>query len=183
MVAWPFKLFGVKYIFDHHDANPELYYSKYERKDFLYKTQVWLEQWTYRFSDVVMATNRSYADLATTRGGHSPAAYLSFATVPIWRLSKPVAPKAGIEIWQALPGGICGDDEYPGRAGYPPRGGATHQEVGPDVTCISPCGGRPRVGGAAQDERGDGAGGNVQLHRAGSGCGIVGCPFHCRYVG
>ena len=34
MVALPFKLFGVKYIFDHHDANPELYYSKYERKDF-----------------------------------------------------------------------------------------------------------------------------------------------------
>lgn len=34
MVALPFKLFGVKYIFDHHDANPELYHSKYEREDF-----------------------------------------------------------------------------------------------------------------------------------------------------
>ena len=29
LVALPFKLFGVKYIFDHHDAIPELYVSKY----------------------------------------------------------------------------------------------------------------------------------------------------------
>ena len=59
LVALPFKLFGVKYIFDHHDANPELYLSKYEKLGLLYKTQVWLEKMTYRFSDVVMATNRA----------------------------------------------------------------------------------------------------------------------------
>ena len=29
LVALPFKMLGVKYIFDHHDANPELYVSKY----------------------------------------------------------------------------------------------------------------------------------------------------------
>ncbi len=72
LVALPFKLFGVKYIFDHHDANPELYYSKYEKKDFLYKVQAWLERLTYRFSDVVIATNGSYRDLAVTRGGLPP---------------------------------------------------------------------------------------------------------------
>jgi len=72
LVALPFKLFGVKYIFDHHDANPELYFSKYEKRDFFYKTQIWLERLTYRFSDVVMATNQSYAELAVKRGGHSP---------------------------------------------------------------------------------------------------------------
>jgi len=72
LVALPFKLFGVKYIFDHHDANPELYYAKFERKDFFYKTQVWLEKLTYRFSDVVMATNESYRQLAVRRGCISP---------------------------------------------------------------------------------------------------------------
>jgi glycosyltransferase involved in cell wall biosynthesis len=72
LIALPFKLFGVKYIFDHHDANPELYYSKYERKDFFYKAQVWLEKLTYRFSDVVMATNESYKSLAVSRGGVDP---------------------------------------------------------------------------------------------------------------
>jgi glycosyltransferase involved in cell wall biosynthesis len=72
LVALPFKLFGVKYIFDHHDANPELYLSKYDEKGVFYKIQVWLEKMTYRFSDVVMATNESYAELATTRGGLAP---------------------------------------------------------------------------------------------------------------
>jgi glycosyltransferase involved in cell wall biosynthesis len=68
LVALPYKLFGVKYIFDHHDAIPELYLSKYGRRGLLYKTQVLLEKLTYRFSDVVMATNASYSDLATKRG-------------------------------------------------------------------------------------------------------------------
>jgi glycosyltransferase involved in cell wall biosynthesis len=72
LVALPFKLFGVKYIFDHHDAIPELYLSKYDNRGFLYKTQVLLEKWTYRFSDVVMATNASYSDLAVNRGGVAP---------------------------------------------------------------------------------------------------------------
>lgn len=69
LVALPFKLLGVKYIFDHHDANPELYLSKYGKKGFFYRAQVWLEKLTYRFSDVVMCTNGSYRDLAVTRGG------------------------------------------------------------------------------------------------------------------
>jgi glycosyltransferase involved in cell wall biosynthesis len=72
LVALPFRLFGVRYIFDHHDANPELYYSKYERKDFFWKAQVWLEKLTYRSADVVMATNESYRDLAIHRGRLDP---------------------------------------------------------------------------------------------------------------
>jgi glycosyltransferase involved in cell wall biosynthesis len=59
----------VKYIFDHHDVNPELYYSKYERKDFFYHAQVWLERATFRCSDVVMSTNNSYREVALNRGG------------------------------------------------------------------------------------------------------------------
>jgi glycosyltransferase involved in cell wall biosynthesis len=72
LVALPFKLLGVKYIFDHHDANPELYLSKYEKKGLLYSAQVLLEKLSYRFSDVVMATNHSYRELALTRGGLAP---------------------------------------------------------------------------------------------------------------
>ena len=72
LIALPFKLLGVKFIFDHHDANPELYVAKYGNTGFLYELQVWLEKFTYRFSDVVMATNCSYRDLAITRGGIAP---------------------------------------------------------------------------------------------------------------
>lgn len=68
LVALPFKLFGVKYIFDHHDVNPELYFSKYESKGFFYKAQLWLEKATFDCSDVVMSTNNSYRDVAIKRG-------------------------------------------------------------------------------------------------------------------
>jgi glycosyltransferase involved in cell wall biosynthesis len=69
LIALPFKLLGIKYIFDQHDANPELYVSKYEKKGLMHKVLVVLERLTYRFSDVVMATNGSYRDLALSRGG------------------------------------------------------------------------------------------------------------------
>jgi glycosyltransferase involved in cell wall biosynthesis len=72
LVALPFKAFGVRYIFDHHDANPELYLSKYGKADLLYRSQVLLEKLTYRLSDVVIATNQSYRELALTRGGLAP---------------------------------------------------------------------------------------------------------------
>jgi len=72
LVALPFKALGVKYIFDFHDANPELYLAKYERKGRLYDVLVWLEKMTFRFSDVVIATNNSYRDIAITRGGLHP---------------------------------------------------------------------------------------------------------------
>ena len=72
LIALTFKIFGVKYIFDHHDANPELYLSKYEREDFLYRAQVWLEKLTFRFSDVVISTNESYKALAIARGERNP---------------------------------------------------------------------------------------------------------------
>ena len=64
LVALPFRIFGVRYIFDHHDANPELYLSKYDRHDSFYKVQVWLEKLTYRSASIVMATNESYKSLA-----------------------------------------------------------------------------------------------------------------------
>jgi glycosyltransferase involved in cell wall biosynthesis len=92
LVALPFKLFGVKYIFDHHDASPELYLSKYERKGLFYKIQVWLEKMTYRVSDVVMATNRSYQALAVSRGGLAPEDVFVVRNGPDLRVLNAVPP-------------------------------------------------------------------------------------------
>jgi glycosyltransferase involved in cell wall biosynthesis len=72
LVALPFKLLGVKYIFDHHDANPELYVSKYGKRGTLYRVLVALEKLTYWVSDVVIVTNLSYKELAVNRGGVPP---------------------------------------------------------------------------------------------------------------
>jgi glycosyltransferase involved in cell wall biosynthesis len=93
LVALPFKLLGVKYIFDHHDINPELYFSKYGKQGFLYKVLVWLEKLTFRFADVAMSTNRSYADLAVTRGGLDPRDVFVVRNGPDSQKLKAVPPK------------------------------------------------------------------------------------------
>ncbi len=92
LVALPFKLLGVKYIFDHHDANPELYVSKYGKQGGLYKILVTLERLTYRFSDVVMVTNLSYRDLAVKRGNLDPQNVFVVRNGPRKDKFKPVPP-------------------------------------------------------------------------------------------
>ncbi|MBC8006871.1 MAG: glycosyltransferase family 4 protein [Prolixibacteraceae bacterium] len=68
-----FKLFGKKFVFDHHDINPELYEAKFGRRDFFYRLILKLERWTFRTADVSIATNESYKRIAIERGGMSPA--------------------------------------------------------------------------------------------------------------
>jgi len=72
LVAAPFKPLGVKYIFDHHDVNPELYVAKYNKRGAVFKVLTYLEKLTFKFSDCVMCTNMSYRDLAIARGGLNP---------------------------------------------------------------------------------------------------------------
>jgi len=94
LVALTFKIFGVKYIFDHHDANPELYLSKYNKKGVVYHAQIRLETLTYRFSDVVIATNATYRSLAITRGGLNPEDVFVVRNGPECDTFKPVPPNA-----------------------------------------------------------------------------------------
>ncbi len=92
LVALPFKLFGVKYIFDHHDVNPELYLAKYERKDLLYKVQAHLEKLTFRLSDVVISTNESYKEIAVNRGCVPPDSVFVVRNGPDLKTFKSVPP-------------------------------------------------------------------------------------------
>ena len=69
LVALFFKPFGVKYIFDHHDINPELYLAKYSKKGFFYNLMLFLEKLTFRVADFSIATNESYKEIAIHRGG------------------------------------------------------------------------------------------------------------------
>lgn len=66
-----FKLFGVRFIFDHHDLNPELYLAKFGRKDFFYRLVCLAERATFRAADVSLATNESFREVAVQRG-HMP---------------------------------------------------------------------------------------------------------------
>ncbi|MCP4266940.1 MAG: glycosyltransferase family 4 protein [Candidatus Brocadiaceae bacterium] len=72
LVAIPFKLFGKKFVFDHHDINPELYEAKFNRKDFYYKLMLYFERRTFKNAKVCIATNNSYKQIAIERGGKKP---------------------------------------------------------------------------------------------------------------
>jgi glycosyltransferase involved in cell wall biosynthesis len=63
-----YKVFGKKFVFDHHDINPELYEAKFGRRDGFYKLMLALERWTFRTADVSLATNESYRRIALERG-------------------------------------------------------------------------------------------------------------------
>ena len=67
-VAFVFKMFGVKYVFDHHDINPELYIAKYGRKGIFYQFLLLAERLTFAVADYSIATNESYREIAIRRG-------------------------------------------------------------------------------------------------------------------
>ncbi|QIE44002.1 glycosyltransferase family 4 protein (plasmid) [Rhodobacteraceae bacterium SC52] len=69
LIAWQFKLFGKRYIFDHHDINPELYEAKFNKRGFFWKLMVLFEKLNFKSADVVISTNQSYREIAMTRGG------------------------------------------------------------------------------------------------------------------
>lgn len=114
LVALPFKLLGVKYIFDHHDINPELYEAKFDKRGFFWKLMVLFEKLTFKAADVSMATNHSYRKIAIERGGMAPEKVFVVRSGPDLSRLKRVPP---VESWKNgrkhLVGyvGVMGDQE------------------------------------------------------------------------
>ena len=61
-------LHGAALVFDQHDLSPELYETKYGRRDALHRALVWAERATFTAADVVISTNETYREIALTRG-------------------------------------------------------------------------------------------------------------------
>jgi glycosyltransferase involved in cell wall biosynthesis len=67
------KLFGKKYIFDHHDLSPELYRSRYKTQGGAIPTALQLcETASAKLANVVIATNESYRAIDIERNGVKP---------------------------------------------------------------------------------------------------------------
>lgn len=73
LTAKSYKKKNVKYVFDHHDINPELYIAKFNKKDFFYKLMCFFEKRTFKTADASIATNESYRQIAINRGGMKPS--------------------------------------------------------------------------------------------------------------
>jgi glycosyltransferase involved in cell wall biosynthesis/peptidoglycan/xylan/chitin deacetylase (PgdA/CDA1 family) len=68
LIALFFRLFGVRFIFDHHDLVPELCRVRFPRIPLLYRLVCFAERLTFRTADVTIATNESFREIAAVRG-------------------------------------------------------------------------------------------------------------------
>jgi glycosyltransferase involved in cell wall biosynthesis len=82
LIAWPFKLFGVRVIYDVHDLWPEMFEAKFARRGILYWIVRVAERLTYACANVVMATNDSVRGVAIERGRKRPDHVFVVRTAP-----------------------------------------------------------------------------------------------------
>lgn len=73
LLARLWRPYGVKFVFDHHDLNPELFISRFGEPDgglaaMEFNGLRWLERQTFRAADRVISTNESYKKIAIKRG-------------------------------------------------------------------------------------------------------------------
>lgn len=115
LLAWFYKLFGKKFLFDHHDLSPEMYLAKDgTSKGFLYKGLLLLERLTFKTADVVVTTNESHKEIAMRRGDVPEANIFIVRTGPDFeRLQiKPIEPalKDGRSYLVCYLGQMCPQD-------------------------------------------------------------------------
>ncbi len=93
-IAAFYKLFGRKFVFDHHDLSPEMYYARFTGSGnrLVYRTLVWLEKISCRLADHVIATNESYRAVEMDRGKVAPQRVTVVRNGPDLDRRKPVAP-------------------------------------------------------------------------------------------
>ena len=88
---------GVRFIFDHHDLNPELFLSRFGAPKGLsqrlqYKGLEWLERQSFRTADRITSTNESYKAIAVRRGGRRTDEVTVVRSGPDTKLMRPIYP-------------------------------------------------------------------------------------------
>ena len=101
LLAWLWRARGVRFIFDQHDLNPELFLSRFGKPSspaarVEYRGLLWLERMTYRIADRVISTNGSYKAVAERRGHRDPATVTVVRSGPDTRVMRPVYPDPAI---------------------------------------------------------------------------------------
>ena len=72
LLALWYRLWGVRYLFDHHDVCPELFEAKFGKKGLLYRIMLIWERMTFATASVSIATNESFRAIAIRRGRMAP---------------------------------------------------------------------------------------------------------------
>jgi glycosyltransferase involved in cell wall biosynthesis len=101
-LAWFWRAFGKRFIFDHHDLSPEMFAVKFEKRGgALFRALLFLERMTFRAAQIVITTNESHKRVAVARGGKRPedvfivrsgpdlSRFSVYPPDPKWRRGKP----------------------------------------------------------------------------------------------
>lgn len=103
-----FRLFGKRFLFDHHDLCPELYLAKFDRRDRFYRLMCLLERLTFRTARVSIATNDSFRAIALERGRMKPEDVFVVRSGPNLARLKPVPPNPALKNGRSLLVGYVG---------------------------------------------------------------------------
>jgi len=129
-LALPWKAAGKRFVFDHHDLNPEVYASRFGRTEgLLYKGLLALERATFKVADQVISTNESYKAVAVRRGGRKPEDVTVVRSGPDARSRtcrarpRPASGRRAPGEYGAPCHGVCPAGK---RSGSPPRADSGH---------------------------------------------------------
>jgi glycosyltransferase involved in cell wall biosynthesis len=98
-IALVYKLFGKRFVYDHHDLSPEMYQARFSGggSPLVYRVLLALEKLTCRFADHVIVTNESYKKIAMERG-KVPESRISIVRngIELNQLDKAIEPHRGL---------------------------------------------------------------------------------------
>ncbi|HEY5516339.1 MAG TPA: glycosyltransferase family 4 protein [Pengzhenrongella sp.] len=97
LLALLWRAAGVRFVFDHHDLNPELFRSRFGEPGSVgarsqYRGLLWLERRTFRAAHRVISTNESYRRVALRRGAVPHEHTEVVRSGPDTRRMRPVVP-------------------------------------------------------------------------------------------
>lgn len=102
-IAMLYKLFGKRFVYDHHDLSPEMYQARFPGggNHAVYRVLVWLEKLTCLFADHVIVTNESYKTIAGERC-HVPESRITIVRngIELSRLRSTIEPHPGLRAKQ-----------------------------------------------------------------------------------
>jgi glycosyltransferase involved in cell wall biosynthesis len=119
LLARLWRRLGVRFVFDQHDLNPELFRSRFgEPEDLFQRLQLrallWLERMTYRTADRVISTNESYRRIAIERGNRKRSEVSVVRSGPDTQLMRPIYPsesRQGDRVYTLVYLGIMGPQD------------------------------------------------------------------------
>ena len=96
-LALLWRVRGVRFVFDHHDLNPELFLSRFGAPEsagqrLQYSGLKWLERRSFRTADRITSTNESYKAVAVRRGGRRPDEVTVVRSGPDTEQMRPIYP-------------------------------------------------------------------------------------------